>query len=219
MIREPKWTRRQLAELKRLFETGVPYIEIVEALGRSASAIKTRAQLCGFRRPRRLGRKESDALQAYALNLGLDEAIRPTNPTALRVLICLAQTDISTKLGLDKACLASESGRNKAVQSLRSSGLVYVDDFCSPVELVLTRKAYCSRPEPMLADDDQIRAGTLPSMTALCSELDAWLPVICRSKTSSDKYRAFIIRQLENAQSGDIATADFYSIFYNPKRR
>jgi|GEM_PF-2161446 len=218
MIRQPIWTRRQLSDLKTHYESGVPIQAIAEALGRTASAIKTRAQLNGFRRPRRCGSKEVEALKTYAAKLGLDEASLPTAPSELRILICLSQIDISSKPGLDKACSIGDSARNKAIRALRLSGLALVDNFCSPSEVILTRKAYRSRPEPVLADNDQIRLGVLPSMTKLCSELDSWLPAICRKQASIDMYRCFIIRKLENTQTGDITPADFYSIFYDLKR-
>jgi hypothetical protein len=214
MIRDPKWTRRELEQLKTQYETAMPYLAIAESLGRSVSAIKTRAQLCGFRRPGRAGRKEIDALITRAIELGLDESVLPSNPTALRVLAYLAMKEISTKSDLVKHCVTGESAVSKAVHLLRSLGLVYVDDFRNPAELVLTRKAYRIRPEPVIADEDQIRAGVLPSTAALNGALDVWLSVIGRSQTISERYREFAIRQLENAESGDVRPGSFYSMFY-----
>jgi len=70
-----------------------------------------------------------------------------------------------------------------------------------------------------MAEPDQIRMGVLPTMTKLHSELDAWLPVSGTQKRMVETYRAFIVRQLENAQSGDVSPADFYSIFYSLNRK
>jgi len=219
MIRQPKWTRREIDDLKKLYETGIPYQTIADTLRRTVSAIKTRGQMCGLRRPRGLARKEIEDLKEYAANLGLDETVLPTNPTALRLLICLAKTGVSSKLALDKMCSVGESARNKAIQSLSSLGLVFVDDFCSPAEVILKRKAYRTRPKPVLADHDQIKMGVLPTMTKLHIELDAWLPACYEDEASIEENRAFIVRQLQNAQSGDVSPADFYSIFYSLNRK
>jgi len=135
----------------------------------------------------------------------------------LRILICLANKGVSSKPALDKACSVGSCARNKAIQSLSALGLVFADNFCSPTEVILKRKAYRTRPEPVLADRDQIRMGVLPTMMKLHSELDAWLPVCYENQASIEEYRAFIVRQLKNAQSGDVPRAEFYSIFYSLK--
>ena len=214
MIRQPFWTRTQLAELKKLYEAGVCYKVIAETLDRSVSAIKTRAHMNQFRRPKRCDANSIDALQAQAENLGLDGTLLPRNPSALRILVCLAEADIKTKPGLDVACSISSSTRNRALQLLRLSGLVYVDDLCSPAEVVLTQKAYLSRPEPILTDSVEIGSRNLPTLGELDRKIGTWTQAICRNSASINKYGLFLVRQIFYAQSGDRSTAEVYAIFY-----
>jgi len=219
MIRERRWTSREVAELKVMYEGGVPLREIAERLDRTLSAIKTRAQLHQMCRPRRFSSSQVRFMQAQAIECGLDSNHLPGNPSALKILILLAQRDLLTKQELDSCCSIKDSTRNKSLKNLRGAGLVCIDDFSNPGEVVLKRKAYQSRPEPVLATPEQVRIGALPTMAKLLSAIDVWLPSCCKSLDSIERYKAFIVRQLENAKSGDIPPADFYSIFYCSARR
>lgn len=215
MRRERIWKLRDLNELKLLYEAGWPVLEIALKLKRTESAVKTRAQKNGYRRPGRIGQDGIETLQAAAIHRGLDQAILPKNPTALRILIGLADHDILTSKALEEECKIQSSSRNKSIALLQSAGLVFVDRFVNPNEVVLTRLAYSSRAEPDLGDFGQICAGVLPGMSKLGSELDTWLSAVCRNEGSVETYRGFLVRQFQNAESGDITSSDFYSIFYS----
>jgi hypothetical protein len=217
--RQPIWTSRELAELKRLYESGMPCAGIAAILNRSVSAVRTRVGMEGLHRPNRFGKSDISALQDHATSIGLDPAILPTNPTAMRMLIHLAKADISTRPALATACQITAAGRDKAIQSLKALEVVCVDRFCSPNEITLSQKAYHSRPEPELAINDRWSLTELPTPSQLASALDAWLPAVCQSKTSVESYRAFIMRQYENAKWGDIAVRDFYLLVKNLKRK
>lgn len=216
-MREPLWSKRDLETLKNLYEGGVPTFTIAVELNRSLSAIRTQAQIRGFRRPKGFGTREIAALRNLAVECGLDPDHLPTNPTALRILLWLADADICSKRDLDKFLSVEQSTRNKAIQILKAAGLVLVDDFSRSSEVILTRRAYRSRPEPGFADPTNVRNGLLPSMDELIDALDTWVAASCRNPASVDRYREFIIRQLLNAQSGDISREAFFSIFVDPK--
>jgi hypothetical protein len=216
MLRERRWTNHEIARLKVMYESEAPKQVIMTELHRTWSAVKTRAQLEGIHRPKRYGLSKIHMMQAQAIKLGLDQAHLPTNPSALKILMSLVQVDITTKPELDKHCDINPSTRNKALALLHDAGLVFIDDFSSPAEVVLKRKAYQSRPEPVLATPDQARIGELPTLVKLQSELDVWLPSACRSEVSANGLRALLVRQLANARAGDISHTEFYSIFRLP---
>lgn len=218
-MRPPLWAKRQIEQLKDMYESGVTVGTIAAELERTQSAVKTRAQIEGLRRPKRFGAREIAALHMQAVACGLDEAHLPANPTALRILVRLANFDISAKHDLDQLCSMGHSARNKAIAILRSCGLVMVDNFSSPSEIILTRRAYRSRPKPGFVDLAAVRNGILPTMNELIDSLDAWVSASCCNPASVGRYREFIIRQLLNAQSGDITTDAFFSIFFDPKAK
>ena len=219
MNRERKWTSREVAALKVVYESGEPLREIAERLDRTLSAIKSRAQIHQMCRPRRFGSSQVRLMQARAIECGLDQTRLPSNPSALKILVLLAQRDLVTKQELDSCCSIKDSTRNKALKWLCDAGLVFIDDYSSPGEVVLKRKAYQSRPEPVLATPEQIRIGALPTMAKLLGQMDVWLTSCCKSQDCFEPYKALIVRQLENTKSGDISPADFYSIFYVPDRK
>jgi predicted transcriptional regulator len=218
-MREPLWSKRDLEKLKNLYEGGVPTFAIAADLNRSLSAIRTQAQIRVFRRPKGFGTREIAALRNRAVDCGLDADILPRNPTALRILIWLANDDICAKRDLDKFLSIEQSTRNKALQILKACGLVFVDDFSRSGEIILTRRAYRSRPEPGFADPANVRNGILPSMDELTDALDTWVAASCRNPASLDRYRDFAIRQLLNAQSGDIKHDAFFSIFIDTRAK
>lgn len=218
-MREPLWSKRDLEKLKNLYEGGVPTFTIAAELNRSLSAIRTQAQIRGFRRPKGFGTREIAALRNLAVECGLDPDHLPRNPTALRILLWLADADICSKRDLDKFLSIEQSTRNKAIQKLKACGLVFVDDFSRSSEVILTRRAYRSRPEPGFADPANVRNGILPSMEELIDALDTWVAACCRNPASLDRYRDFAIRQLLNAQSGDIKHDAFFSIFIDIKAK
>lgn len=219
MLRERRWTSHEIARLKVMYESGAPKQVIMTELQRTWSAVTSRAQIEGIHRPKRYGLNKVHLMQAHAIKLGLAQAYLPTNPSALKILMSLVQADIATKPELDKQCDIQPDTRNKALALLRESGLVFIDDFSSPAEVVLKRKAYQSRPEPVLATPDQARIGELPTLVKLQSELDVWLPSACRSEVSADALRALLVRQLANAKAGDISPAEFYSIVRLPDQQ
>lgn len=217
-MREPNWTKRELAILKKFYESGVQSQTIAAELNRSLAAVRGRAQIQGYRRPNRMGHKEITDLRTRAVACGLDEAHLPKCPTSLKILVHLATADIAAKHDLDELCSMGTSARNLAIQDLKESGLVLVDDFSRPSEIILTRRAYQLRPEPSFADPAAVRNGALPTMTQLTDALDTWTAASCRNPASVDRYREFIVRQLVNAESGDITHAAFYSIFFDFER-
>lgn len=219
MIRERKWTNHEVAELKVMYESGEPLKAIAERLDRSVSAIKSRAQMHQYYRPTTYGLNRVKALQARAIECGIDEAHLPSNPSDLKILILLTQLHLANKADLDARCAIKESTRNKSVSRLRTAGLVFIDDYSSPAEVILTRKAFQTRPEPALADEDQIKIGVLPTMEKLVSELSVWAPACVPNQDTVERFKAFIIRQLTNARSGEVSPADFYSIFYKSERK
>jgi len=214
-MREPIWSKHEIALLKQLYTSGVPLRSIAAQLNRSISAIRTRVQLEGMRRSNRLGANEITALQNQALACGIDPAHIPANPSPLKILIRLVIDDICCSKNLDELCSMGSSARNKAIQLLNDMGLIFADKYSSPREIILTRRAYQLRPEPSFADPAAVRSGALPTMTQLTDALDTWAAASCRNPASVDQYREFIIRQLINAESGDITPADFYSIFFD----
>ena len=218
-MREPLWSKRDLEELKNLYEGGAPTFTIAAELSRSMSAVKTRAQLNGFRRPKRFGARDIAHLRIQAVNCGLAPDHLPANPTALKILLWLANADICSKRDLDKFLSIEQSTRNKAIQILKACGLVFIDDFSRCGEIILTRRAYRSRPEPGFADPAKVRNGILPSMAELTDALNTWVAASCRSPASLDRYRDFAIRQLLFAQSGDIKHDAFFSIFVDIKAK
>jgi len=217
-MREPIWTKRELAILKKLYESGVPLQEIADAINRSPSAVRGRAQIEGNQRPGRSGASQIVALRRQAIGSGLCEARLPSQPAALKIMVCLGRLDIASKRDLDELCSMGQSARNLAIQTLRTCGLVLVDEFSRPSEIILTRRAYQLRPEPTFIDPSAARDGILPAMTQLTDALDTWAAASCRNPASVDRYREFIVRQLLNAESGDISLADFYSIFFDFER-
>jgi len=165
-----------------------------------------------------LGARQIAALHSQATASGLSDAHIPGNPTALKILVCLANIDISAKRDLDELCSTGPSARNLAIQILKTCGLILVDEFSRPSEIILTRRAYQLRPEPSFADPAAVRSGVLPTMTQLTDALDTWTAASCRNPASVDRYREFIVRQLVNAESGDITHAAFYSIFFDLRK-
>jgi len=214
-MREPIWSKRELAILKDFYESGVPLPAIAAYLKRSPSAIRTRAQMHRFCRPSRVGFFGIAALQKQAIDCRFDATHIPTNPTALKILIWLLNTDIASKRDLDQTCSIGASARNKAIQLLDSLGLVLSDKYWSPSEIILTRRAYQLRPEPSFVDPAAVHAGILPTMRQLTEALDTWTAASCRNAASVDRYRDFIVRQLINVESGDIPHSAFYSIFFD----
>ena len=217
-MRQPIWSKRDLEKLKNFYEGGAPTFTIAAELNRSLSAVKTRAQMKGYRRPKRFGARDIAQLHIQAVDCGLAPDHLPANPTALKILLWLANADICSKHELDKFLSIEQSTRNKAIQILKAAGLVFVDDFSRSGEIILTRRAYRSRPAPGFADPANVRNGALPTMTQLTDALDTWTAASCRNPASVDRYREFIIRQLLNAESGDITHAAFYSIFFDFER-
>jgi len=218
-MREPNWTKRELAVLKKLYESGVPLQKIAAELNRSLAAVRGRAQIQGYRRPKRMGHKELSDLRSQAVACGLDEAHLPKSPAAIKIMVHLADSDIAAKHDLDRLCSMSQSGRNLAIQDLKACGLVLVDDFARPSEIVLTRRAYKTRTEPSFVDQAAVRDGILPTLDELTGALESWAAANCHNPESVDRYGEFIVRQLINAQSGDITPAEFYSIFFDPKAK
>lgn len=217
-MREPNWTKRELAILKKLYESGVPLQKIAAELNRSLAAVRGRAQIEGFRRPNRMGHREISDLRSRAIACGLDEAHLLKCPTSLKILVHLANADIAAKHDLDELCLMGTSARNLAIQDLKESGLVLVDIFSRPSEIVLTRRAYKTRTEPSFVDLAAVRDGILPTLDELTDALESWTVANCHNPESVDRYGEFIVRQLINAQSGDITHAAFYSIFFDFER-
>jgi len=214
-MREPNWSKRELTTLKSLYESGVPRQTISIELNRSPGAVGGRAQIKGYRRPKRSGAREIAALQKQAVACGLDEAHIPGSPATLKIVVCLANFDITAKHDLDVLCSMGPSARNQAIQILKTCDLVLVDEFSRPSEIILTRRAYRLRPEPSFGDPVSVRDGVLPTMKQLTEDLESWTAASCRNPASVDRYRAFVIRQLIHAGSGDITPAAFHSIFFD----
>ena len=95
--RDPIWSKRDLAKLKEAYEGGIPIPLIAITLNRSVSAIKTRAQLNQFRRPRCFGKEQIEELQQRAKELQLDVLKLPANPTALQILCGVGHCEVIDK--------------------------------------------------------------------------------------------------------------------------
>lgn len=214
--RQPKWLKSDLAYLKDAYESGVPISTIADTLRRTGSAVRTRAQIEHLNRPGRTNPSQVNALLDEAQSRGLRRDGLPSNPSALKIAILLAANSVASKKDLDKTLGISSSTRNKALQVLISTGLVFIDDSVSPGEVVLTHAAFAGRVELPL--DRNGFPGQFPTAIALTQALNGWLPKVCGSEANRSKYGELISRQLPLATYGDIQEADFFALFSNPSK-
>lgn len=213
MIRQPTWSQSQLATLKHMYESGVPLHAIAAELNRSVGAIRGRAQIQCYRRPKRSGLREvlAHKTQAFTLGLAIDKI--PAVPTVLKIASLLAMHHVVARQNLDPLCGVGPSARNNALAALKSAGLILCDEYYSPAEVILTRRAFVDRSIPGFLDLDAVRDNRLPTEDELRESLDGWVSDVCRDPLAREPYRDFILRQFLDATSGDITVADFYSIF------
>lgn len=210
--RDPIWSKRDLAKLKEAYEGGISIPLIAITLNRSVSAIKTRAQLNQFRRPRCFGKKQIEELQQRAKELQLDVLKLPANPTALQILCGVGHCEVIDTKKLLARCGIKDSSRNRAINLLRSEDLVFVDELASPRTLVLTQKAYRNRPPAPINEMSLMRKGRYIRTDSFSRLIEPWLARVCENDESKERYHAFIDLQYSYVRSGDVEVGVFLTI-------